>query len=79
MNESIKLLWKDTMHPEIYNSNLQWEQKLLLQNQLEHKHKGDFIALLTDILEYALLPDIEDYESAIEIRDYIKEVEDEGK
>jgi len=73
MDEAIKLLWKNKMHPEIYNSNIPWEQKLFLQDKLEHKHKGDFIALLTDILEYALLPDIEDYESAIAIRDYIKE------
>jgi protein-arginine kinase activator protein McsA len=76
MDEAIKLLWKNKMHPEIYNSNIPWKQKLFLQDQLEHKHKGDFIALLTDILEYALLSDIEDYESAIEIRDYIKDLKD---
>ncbi len=35
------------MHLEIYNSNIPWEQKLFLQNQLEYKHNGDFVALLT--------------------------------
>jgi hypothetical protein len=76
MIEAVKLLWKDKMHPEIYNSNIPWEQKLFLQDQLKHKHKGDFTALLTDMLEYSLLPDVEDYENAVEIRDYLKEIEE---
>jgi hypothetical protein len=42
MIEAVKLLWKDKMHPEIYNSNIPWEQKLFLQDQLKHKHDGDF-------------------------------------
>ena len=76
MIEAVKLLWKGKMHPEIYNSNIPWEQKLFLQNQLEYKHNGDFVALLQDILEYSLLPDVEDYENAVEIRDYIKEIKE---
>ena len=76
MIEAVKLLWKDKMHPEIYNWNIPWEQKLFLQNQLESKHNGDFVALLQDMLEYSLLPDVEDYENAVEIRDYIKEIKE---
>ena len=76
MIEAVKLLWKGKMYPEIYNSNIPWEQKQFLQNQLEYKHNGDFVALLTDILEYSLLPDVEDYENAVEIRDYIKEIKE---
>ena len=64
------------MHPEVYNSNIPWEQKLFLQDQLEYKHDGDFIALLHDMLEYTLLPDVEDYENAVEIRDYLKEIKE---
>jgi hypothetical protein len=67
---------KDKMHPEIYNSNIPWEQKLFLQDQLKSKHNGDFAALLQDMLEYSLLPDVEDYENAVEIRDYIKEIKE---
>ena len=77
MIEAVKLLWKDKMHSEIYNSNIPWEQKLFLQDQLKHKHNGDFVALLNDMLEYSLLPDVEDYENAVEIRDYIKEIKEE--
>ena len=77
MDEEVKLLWKGKMHSEIYNSNIPWEQKLFLQNQLEYKHNRDFAALLTDMLEYSLLPDVEDYENAVEIRDYIKEIKEE--
>lgn len=77
MIEAVRLLWKDKMHPEIYNSNILWEQKLFLQDQLTHKHKGDFAALLQDMLEYSLLPDVEDYENAVEIRDYLKKTKEE--
>jgi hypothetical protein len=76
MVEAVKLLWKDKMHPEIYNSNLPWEQKLFLQNELKNKHNGDFILLLQDILNYTLLPDIEEYEKAADIRDYIQEMKE---
>jgi hypothetical protein len=76
MVEAVKLLWKDKMHPEIYNSNLPWKQKLFLQNELENKHNGDFILLLQDILNYTLLPDIEEYEKAADIRDYIQEMKE---
>lgn len=60
---------KNTMHPEIYNSNLPWEQKLFLQDQLEYLG-GDFDKLLEDIEKYAIQPEVEDYESAAIIRDY---------
>jgi hypothetical protein len=62
------------MHPEIYNSNILFEQKIWLQNHLDSKHKGDFRALLHNMMEYAILPEVEDYENASEIRDYLKEI-----
>lgn len=69
---SIRLLYKDKMHPEIYNSNIPFKEKIQLQNILDWKHKGDFKALLQDIMNYAILPEIEEYERAAEIRDYLK-------
>lgn len=59
------------MHPEIYNSNIPFKEKIELQNILNQKHKGNFKSLLQDILEYAILPNIEEYERASEIRDYL--------
>lgn len=61
------------MHPEIYNSNLPLDQKLLLQDQLEYLG-GDFDKLLEDIEKYAILPEVEDYENAAVIRDYRKTI-----
>lgn len=69
MEYSTRLLYKDKMHPEIYNSNLPMDQKLFLQQQLEY-FKGDFDRLLEDIEKYSVLPEVEDYEKAILIRDY---------
>jgi len=66
-----RLLYKNKMHPEIYNSNLPMVQKIFLQEQLEY-FGGDFDALLEDIEKYAILPDVEDYENAAVIRDYRK-------
>jgi hypothetical protein len=57
-----RLLYKDKMHPEIYNSNISMDEKLFLQNQLE-KFGGDFDKLLQDMEKYAALPDVEDYEN----------------
>jgi hypothetical protein len=74
MDYSTRLLYKDKMHPEIYNSNIPFEQKTWLQDHLDSKHKGDFKALLHDMMEYAILPEVEDYENAAEIRDYLKEI-----
>jgi len=74
MDYSTRLLYKDKMHPEIYNSNIPFEQKTWLQDHLDLKHKGDFKALLHDMMEYAILPEVEDYENAAEIRDYLKEI-----
>lgn len=68
-----RLLYKDKMHPEIYNSNLPMDQKLFLQQQLEH-FKGDFDKLLEDIEKYSVLPEVEDYENAIHLRDYRKRI-----
>ena len=71
MDYSTRLLYKDKLHPEIYNSNLPMDQKLFLQQRLEY-FKGDFDKLLEDIEKYAVLPEVEDYEKAILIRDYRK-------
>lgn len=71
MNYYTRLLYKDKMHPEIYNSNIPTEQKVFLQEQLEYL-KGDFDKLLEDMEKYAVLPNVEDYENAAYIRDYRK-------
>ena len=71
MNYYTRLLYKDKMHPEIYNSNIPIDQKLFLQNQLE-KFGGDFNKLLEDMEKYAIFTDVEDYENAAKIRDYRK-------
>lgn len=68
-----RLLYKDKMHPEIYNSNISMDEKLFLQNQLD-KFGGDFDKLLEDIEKYAILSDVEDYEAATKIRDYRIEI-----
>jgi protein-arginine kinase activator protein McsA len=60
------------MHPEIYNSNLDLELKLFLQDKL-NELGGNFNDLLNDFMDYAILPEVEDYENAAIIRDYIKE------
>jgi hypothetical protein len=70
---SVRLLYKDKMHPEIYNSNIPMDQKLFLQQQLEY-FGGDFDKLLEDIEAYAILPEVEDYENAAVIRDYRKTI-----
>ena len=59
------------MHPEVYNSNIPFEEKIKLQGILDQKHKGNLKSLLQDILEYAILSDVEEYEKAAEIRDYL--------
>ena len=71
MDYSTRLLYKAIMHPEIYNSNLDWDLKLFLQSKLDSLG-GDFNKLLEDILQYSILPEVEDYENAAIIRDYIK-------
>jgi hypothetical protein len=68
---STRLLYKATMHEEIYNSNLDWDLKLFLQSKLE-EFQGDFNKLMEDILEYSILPEVENYENAALIRDYLK-------
>jgi hypothetical protein len=73
MDYSTRLLYKDKMHPEIYNSNLPIDQKIFLQQRLEY-FKGDFNKLLEDIEKYAILPEVEDYEKAAMIRDYRKTI-----
>jgi excinuclease UvrABC nuclease subunit len=73
MEYSTRLLYKDKMHPEIYNSNLPMDQKLFLQNRLEF-FKGNFDILLEDMEKYAILSEVEDYENAAIIRDYRKTI-----
>ena len=68
-----RLLYKDKMHPEIYNSNIPWDEKIRLQERLEY-FNNDFDKLLEDIERYAILPEIEEYELAAEIRDYRKTI-----
>jgi hypothetical protein len=73
MEHHTKLLYKDKMHPEIYNSNISMDEKLFFQNQLD-KFGGDFDKLLEDMEKYAVLSDVEDYEAAAKIRDYRIEI-----
>jgi len=68
---STRLLYKATMHEEIYNSNLDWDLKLFLQSKLE-EFEGNFNKLMEDMLQYSILPEVEDYENAVLIRDYLK-------
>ena len=72
MDYSTQLLYKSIMHPEIYNSNLDWELKVFLQNKL-NSLGGNFHNLLNDIMDYSILPEVEDYEKAAIIRDYLIE------
>jgi len=74
MEYSTRLLYKNKMHPEIYNSNIPMSQKIFLQEQLEYL-KGDFDKLLEDMEKYAVLHNVEDYENAIHIRDYRKSLQ----
>jgi hypothetical protein len=71
MDYSTRLLWKNKMHPEIYNANCDFNEKIKLQLTLDNKHNGNFKALLKDMLEYAILPDVEEYEIAVNIRDFL--------
>ena len=73
MEYSTRLLYKDKLHPEIYNSSLPMDQKLFLQDRLEELG-GDFDKLLEDIEKYAILPEVEEYEKAAAIRDYRSEM-----
>lgn len=72
MDYYARLLYKDKMHPEIYNSNIPFDQKILLQDHLDNKFEGDFKKLLADMMKYAILPEVEDYENAAIIRDELK-------
>ena len=74
MEYSTRLLYKDKLHPEIYNSSLPMDQKVFLQDRLVREFDGDFDKLLEDIEKYAILPEVEDYEKAAAIRDYRKEI-----
>ena len=73
MEHSTRLLYRDKLHPEIYNSDMPMSQKLFLQKKLEY-FGGDFDKLLEDIEKYARLPEVEEYEYAADIRDYRKEI-----
>ena len=73
MDYNIRLLYKNHLHPEIYNSSLPLDQKLFLQDRLDNEFEGDFTKLLEDIMWYSA-NEVEDYEKCILIRDYIKEL-----
>jgi protein-arginine kinase activator protein McsA len=73
MDYSTRLLYKDKMHPEIYNSNIPMDQKIFLQEQLQY-FGGNFDKLLEDMETYTILPEVEDYENAAIIRDYRKTI-----
>jgi hypothetical protein len=57
-------------HPIIRDSKLSINDKLRLQGLLENKFKGDFRALIQDMLEYAVM--MEEYEFAAIIRDELQ-------
>ena len=73
MDYSSRLLWKNYLHPEIYNSSIPFDEKLFLQDRLDNEFEGNFIKLLEDIMWYSA-NEVEDYEKCILIRDYIKEL-----
>ena len=53
MDYSTRMLWKNKLHPEIYNCHLPINQKLFLQRRLEELG-GEFDKLLEDIEKYAI-------------------------
>jgi len=57
-------------HPTIRDSKLSIDDKLDLQFLLDFKFKGDFRALIEDILAYAVI--MEEYELAAIIRDELQ-------
>ena len=57
-------------HPIIRDSRLSIGDKLRLQELLDNKFKGDFRALIQDMLEYAVM--MEEYEFAAIIRDELQ-------
>jgi hypothetical protein len=57
-------------HPIIRDSRLSIGDKLHLQELLDNKFKGDFRALIQDMLEYAVM--MEEYEFAAIIRDELQ-------
>ena len=70
--ESVRLMYKDWMHPQIYRAyTIPFEQRIELQCILELQHNGDFLSLMKSIMEYCVLPDIEEYEKAAEVRDWL--------
>jgi hypothetical protein len=71
MDYSCRLIWKNYLHPEIYNSSLPLDQQLFLQDRLINIFKGNFKKLLEDIMWYSAYK-VEDYEKCVLIRDYIK-------
>jgi hypothetical protein len=73
LDYSSRLIWKNYLHPEIYNSSLPIDQKLFLQNRLENKFEGNLTKLLEDIMWYSA-HEVEDYEKCTLIRDYIKKL-----
>jgi len=60
-------------HPIIRDSKLSIEDKLYLQDALVNLFKGDFQAMIHDMLEHAL--EKEEYEVAIVIRDELDKID----
>jgi hypothetical protein len=59
-------------HPIIRDSKLAIDDKLYLQDALDNIFKGDFQAMIHDMLEHAL--EMEEYETAIVIRDELDKI-----
>jgi hypothetical protein len=60
-------------HPIIRDSKLAIDDKLYLQDALDNIFKGDFRALIDNMLEHAL--EMEEYEVAIVIRDELDKID----
>jgi hypothetical protein len=60
-------------HPIIRDSKLSIEDKLYLQEALVNLFKGDFRAMIDNMLEHAL--EMEEYETAIVIRDELDKID----
>jgi protein-arginine kinase activator protein McsA len=60
-------------HPIIRDSKLDIDDKLHLQDALDNIFKGDFRAMIDNMLEHAL--EMEEYETAIVIRDELDKID----
>jgi len=60
-------------HPIIRDSKLDIDDKLYLQDALDNIFKGDFRALIDDMMRHAL--EMEEYEIAVIIRDELDKLD----